>query len=98
MSKEIELKKDEDLTIKLEDGTIISISQDSNLQMNYVNVSHHKTRVMNEITLNTFGYSSYKENENFIDSWTECKSTLENSITKNKTVVNHIAYNQTINK
>ena len=94
MPKEIQLKNDKELKITLDDGTTISISQDSNLQVNLINIHHHKTRVVNEITLDKYGYDSFKENETLLASWTECRSELTDSNTLNKTVVNHVAFNE----
>tara|TARA_Y100000592_G_scaffold12104_1_gene17010 strand:+ start:179 stop:448 length:270 start_codon:yes stop_codon:yes gene_type:complete len=89
MNKKIQLKKNDRLEIKLNDGTRITIKQDNNLKINSIDVSHHRTKPSNEISLDRFGYNSFENSR-----WTDCKSTFKDSKTKNETYVSHVAFNK----
>ena len=91
MTKELKLKNNENLDIELADGTMITIIQAK--ETNSVMVSHHKTKLTNDIELDNFGYGKSSNNKNAV-AWTDCKSSILDENTKNRTFVSHTAFDK----
>lgn len=88
--KPINLKKDQNIEITLIDGTIVKIATLGN-NCTMVNVTHHSTPAIKEVTLEKFGYDM---SEGGNHSWTACQSEFGSYADKNKVMVHHTAFNK----